>query len=56
MGTDTGSLARITVRHGVLPAIAVVLIAAFATAACGTAPPAQDMSATGTRLERSSEP
>ena len=43
MGTDTGSLARITVRHGVLPAIAVVLIAAFATAACGTAPPAQDM-------------
>jgi uncharacterized protein YggE len=52
MGTDTGSLARITVRHGGLPAIAVVLIAAFATAACGTAPPAQEernLNSTGTQ-------
>ena len=62
MATDTGLLERITMRPGasggkpiwsVLPAIAVVLIAAFATAACGTAPPAQEvrnLNSAGTQL------
>ena len=52
MATDTGSLARITLRPDApgskaawsgLPAVAVVLITALATAGCGTVPPAQAM-------------
>ena len=51
MGTDTGSLARITVRHGGLPAIAVVLIAAFATAGVAqpAAPEERNLNSTGTQ-------
>ena len=62
MATDTGSLARITLRPGAsgrkaawcgLPAIAVVLITAVATAGCVTAPPAQEvrnLNSAGTQL------